>query len=299
MPKKKYEDFMLDNKTPDELKDLSKKVDERLFGVEEDPDLEDFRTVGEFVEEAKELIKNWGKMQGLSTGIKAVDYNVRGLVGGELIIVAGETSNGKTALGINIATNVARAGSNVLFVTLEITKPQLTARVAKIINNEEELIHLPILLQVPDELGWRDVDKVISSAKQNGVKLVVIDHLHYFTREVDKVAEDLGRITKEFKKNAIRHNIPIILISHVRKKTAIKKQELSNDALRGSSLIAQDADVVMFVQKVAPDEVVVKVTKNRNRGYDFENDTTRMKFIEGAILTDIPGVSNDPFGDEK
>lgn len=297
---KSWLDYQLENKKPEELKEISKKIDDKLFGEAEvvDEKLTDFYAVGELAEEAKELVKHWGKMQGLSSGIKAVDYNMRGLVGGELIIIAGETSNGKTALGVNIATNVAKAGHVTLFVTLEITPVQLTARVAKILPDEQSLVKLPLIMQKADELDWRDIDKVITAAKESGVKLVVIDHLHYFTREVDKVAEDLGRITKEFKKNAIRHNIPIILISHVRKKNTMKKQDLSNDALRGSSLIAQDADVVMFVQKIAPDEVIVKTTKNRNRGYDFDNDTVRLEFIEGAILRDIKRAQ-DPFADEK
>lgn len=296
--KKTYLEFQIEQKSPEELKELSEKIDNRLFGEQQaDPTTVELVAVGELADEAQELVKNWGKMQGLSTGIRGVDHNLRGLVGGELIIIAGETSNGKTALGVNIATNVAKAGSPVLFVTLEITAVQLTARIAKIINDEKKLVQLPVLMQKQDELNWRDIDKLIKEAKENGVKLVIIDHLHYFTREVDRMAEDLGRITKEFKKNAIRHNIPIILISHVRKKDSLKKPELSNDALRGSSLIAQDADAVMFVHKVGPDKVMVKMTKNRNRGYDFDNDTVTLDFVDGAVIKDPK--FKDPFEEQK
>ena len=302
MKKKSWLDVKIENADSEELRELGEKIDTRLFGEDEtkDEELKDFVHVGELEEEAKVYVQNWGKMQGLSTGLKAVDYNMRGLVGGELTILAGETSNGKTALGVNIAANVAKAGHTVLFVTLEITQVQLTARLMKVLDGTP-LTEVPLIMQKKDELDWRDVDKVVAAAKENGAELVIIDHLHYFTREVDKIAEDLGRITKQFKKNAIRHNIPIILISHVRKKTnnVGKKPELSNDALRGSSLIAQDADIVMFVHKVGDDKVIVKTTKNRNRGFNFENDTTYLEFTDGAVMRDVRSAYQDVFKDQK
>lgn len=298
LSRKSYEDYQLENKSPEELAELAEKIDTRLFGRAEDPDKLDLVHVAELEDEAKALIDNWGKMQGISSGIKSIDYNTRGLVGGELIIIAGETSHGKTALGVNIAVNVAKQNKPVLFVTLEITQAQLTARIGKI-TGIASLVELPVFMQKKDELNWHDIDALLEIAKENGVELVVIDHLHYFTREVDKVAEDLGRITKEFKKNAIRHNIPIILISHVRKKDGSTKPELSNDALRGSSLIAQDADIVMFVHKTADDRIIVKTTKNRNRGFDFANDTVELEFIDGAEIKDLAAVFEDPFEDNK
>lgn len=296
--RKSYEDYQLDNKSPEELEALAEKVDARLFGEQVDESVLDLVHISELEDQAQELIDNWGKMQGISSGIKSIDYNTRGFVGGELIILAGETSHGKTALGVNIAVNVARQGKPVLFITLEITPVQLTARVGKVAGTKD-LINLPIFLQKKDELGWKDIDALMAVAKENGVELVVIDHLHYFTREVDKVAEDLGRITKEFKKNAIRHNIPIILISHVRKKEGSRKPEMSNDALRGSSLIAQDADIVMFVHKPLEDRIMVKTTKNRNRGYDFVNDTVTLEFKDGAVIRDLEEVFVDPFSGNK
>ena len=58
-----------------------------------------------------------------------------------------------------------------------------------------------VFWQKNDELNWKSVDGLIRKAVQEAkVSLVIIDHLHYFTRELDNVAEDLGRITKEFKK---------------------------------------------------------------------------------------------------
>lgn len=222
------------------------------------------------IEAAKDRFARWGEMYGLSTGFPSIDKLTLGMPGGELIIVAGETSRGKTLLSMNIANNIALAGGKVLFVTLEMTHAELTSRYMFLNGGFDspnfKLVAENTVFQHNDELDWKDVDGLIQNAKEHlDVDFVVVDHLHYFTRELQNVAEDLGRITKEFKKNAQRYDIPIILISHVRKLG--KDEELGENALRGSSLIGQDADIILFVNRdPETNEMGVLITKNRNRG---------------------------------
>jgi replicative DNA helicase len=78
----------------------------------------DIRLMSDYTDEARIRLQNWGKVQGIRTGYGQLDEMTKGLVGGELIIVAGKTSHGKTTLAMNIANNVALAGHTVLFVTL-------------------------------------------------------------------------------------------------------------------------------------------------------------------------------------
>ncbi len=79
-------------------------------------------------DEAEERYKNRDKVQGLSTGFPSIDTLTMGLVEGELIVVAGPTSKGKTLLSMCISNNIAKKGGRVLFVTLEMTKAELTSR---------------------------------------------------------------------------------------------------------------------------------------------------------------------------
>jgi replicative DNA helicase len=242
--------------------------------------------MSDFTEAAREHMKSFGRMQGISTGYSTLDRLTMGLVGGEMIVVAGKTSMGKTALSINIANNVALNGIPVLFVTMEMTHKEITARYMNINKDSEDSydrVSALTLFQKNDELNWQSIDALVEKAKDEmGVGLVIVDHLHYFTRELDNVAEDLGRITKEIKKNAIRHDVPIILISHVRK----TQGEADIESLRGSSLIAQDADIVLMVGR-NPDtsQMMVKIEKNRNRGFDHENNETELTF-DGIRLTE-------------
>lgn len=224
----------------------------------------------DYVDGAQERYKNWGKLQGLSTGFPSIDELTLGLMGGELIIIAGPTSRGKTLLAMNISNNVSKKGGRVLFVTLEMTHEELTSRYMYANGgsdtNDFATVAANTIFQVNDELDWQDIDGLMQNAKEQlDVDLVVIDHLHYFTRELQNVAEDLGRITKEFKKNAKRYNIPVILISHIRK--LAQGEELSGDSLRGSSLIAQDSDIVLMVNRdPETNQMGVMIDKNRNRG---------------------------------
>ena len=224
----------------------------------------------DYADEAEERYKHWNEMQGLSTGFPSIDKLTLGLVGGELIIVAGPTSKGKTLLSMNIANNIAKVGHRVLFVTLEMTHEELTSRYmfANGGRNTSDFatVAANTIFQENDRLNWRDIDGLIQNAKEElDVDIVIIDHLHYFARDLKNAAEELGNITMTFKDNAKKYKIPIILISHIRK--LAKDEELSGDSLRGSSLIAQDADIVLLVNRdPETNQMGVMIDKNRNRG---------------------------------
>ena len=261
-------------------------LDQHLLGMIAD-DAESKRSryeielASSYMDEAKKLRDNWGKMQGLSTGYNRIDRLMLGLVGGEVSVIAGATSQGKTALAVNITARVVAQGIPVLFVTLEMTKAQLTSRLLYADPNFEDNASL-VVYQKHNELDWQSIHGLIyNAAKQMDVKLVVIDHLHYFTRELEKLSEDLGRITKEFKRNAVDYDLPVLLISHIRKLQ--KGSKASIDDLRGSSYIAQDADVVLMVEQVDTGQLVVTCEKNRNRGVDFKNNIEFLEFDRTRI----------------
>lgn len=234
----------------------------------------------DYIDDAKKLVDTWGKMQGISSGYPSIDRLTKGFVGGEVIVIGGATSNGKTTLAVNIAANVVAQSKTVLFITLEMSKTQLTSRLMYVNDKFEENSTL-LVYQKADEFTWKDVDGLVATAVKNmNVDLVIIDHLHHFTRELENVSEDLGRITKEFQKNSKRHNVPIILISHTRKGAGD-----SIDDLRGSSYIAQDADIVLMVARdeTAPDLITVSVQKNRNRGYNKDDNLVLLNFDKTKI----------------
>lgn len=251
--------------------------------------------IQDYVEEAKEIQKFAGTVQGLSTGFKGTDDLTLGMTAGELIIVSGPPSSGKTQLTTHWAYHNAKAGHKVLFVTMEMTKPQMTERFMGCAKTDlSELAHGIIEYQKEDELASVDIPYLVSDAVKAGHELIVIDHLQYFSDDGDdNEARALGRICKEFKLAAVMNKIPVVLIVHITKLKDGKKPT-GND-LRGSSLIRQHADQVLMVYRderpnaSAAEANTVEVTnwKNRLRGLR-PNMRKRTFYADGARLEENP-----------
>jgi len=230
------------------------------------------RHLDDYDKEIDTHVAQFGKLVGLSSGIEVVDDMTMGLAPGELTIVAGPTSAFKTGLCLNMAANIAQQGRGVGFITLEMTKPEIGARLRKIMDDSSYTQF--IMVNEADEMGPEDVEPFVQSAiDMAGIDILFVDHLHYFARNLENQATELGMITQEFKKIAIRYNIPVVLISHTRKTDNDgKEREATMNDLRGSSFIAQDADIVLMVNKVRgeggtfmSDRTAITLNKNRNR----------------------------------
>ncbi|MCG8448958.1 MAG: AAA family ATPase, partial [Pirellulales bacterium] len=68
-------------------------------------------------------------LRSVKTGFSNIDYYFNGLAAGSLSVLAARPSMGKTALAVDIAKRVASRGSNVLFVSLEMTKEEISDRI--------------------------------------------------------------------------------------------------------------------------------------------------------------------------
>ncbi len=217
------------------------------------------------IEEAKTLMATGDKLNGLSTGYKAIDRMTRGLAAGEVIVLFGGTSHGKSQLAQNITLNLAKADVPVLFISLEMTNAENTQRFMLMNNSDDPL---PIIYPVSSDITYEQVDKIVKEALKQKIGLVVIDHLHMFARNIDNAANEISVICKEFKQVALRNGIPLILISHINRK-ADKNGPPSLQELKGSSSIEQDADIALAVWRDMNNDdqtLVVANRKNRNRG---------------------------------
>jgi replicative DNA helicase len=230
--------------------------------------------IQDYIEPAKEIQKLNGQVQGLSTGFKGTDDLTLGLTAGELIVVSGPPSSGKTQLTTHWAYYNGKLQHKVLFVTMEMTKPQMTERFMGASKTDlAELTHGIIEYQKEDELASVDIPLLVGDAVKDGTELIIIDHLQYFSDDSDEnEARQLGRITKEFKLAAVTNKVPVVLIVHI---TKLKdgKRPTGND-LRGSSLIRQHADQLLLVYRderpgaTVAEANTVEITnwKNRLRG---------------------------------
>lgn len=233
-------------------------------------------------------------MRGLSSGFSSIDRLTKGFVPGEVTIITAKTSVGKTSLAMAIASNVAKMGKPILFVTLEMTQAQLIERYITFNGGlvddypTDGLMDIAgvTFMQKSDKVTPDAIEGIIKNAKENDAQLVILDHLHYFSR--GSKTDDVEIISMELSRTAKKYEIPIIAIAHVRKDSVVggKPKETVIDDIRGASFISQDADIVLILNRYAeaPNELQVKIWKNRNGGIDYSKNEYTLHMDGSNIL---------------
>lgn len=261
------------------------------------------KTMQDNVDEVLRLVehnKNNIGLTGLDTGFYKLNNLTNGLQGGDLIVVAAETSQGKTSLALNIAHKSAEAHP-VLFNSCEMMSTQITGRMLACESgigsnhiltgqlNEEELTRLghyssnvAYNKMIIDDKN-NNIDTIISNIRvlyhTKGIKLVVIDYLqllHTTERGMNK-EQQTAMITRRLKNLAKELSIPIILISQLRRDQINPFPRLSR--LRDSGQIEEAADIVIFVYRaeyygehsfedgmLAEGKAQIIIAKGRNTG---------------------------------
>lgn len=262
--------------------------------------------------ELQEYLNNDGNTRGLTTGYWTLDRMTAGLCGGDLDIIAAPSSTGKTLLAVNMMARQMALGHKVAFITLEMSKRSILQRLYFVMTqNYFDLImqDKPILVQEQDRIPYQSIKYAVKQAKEWGAEVFYIDHLHYFSRSMQNQAEGLGMITQEFKIVAKEYDIPIVLLSQMRKTEGLRP---TGEDLRGSALIKQDADIVLILDRdmdrIDPmDYIRVTLDKNRDRliwqvGSEVELHKVGLDLREGRYDQEMDArwdVTRRPRGDDK
>lgn len=227
----------------------------------------------------EDLSENPSDVTGVSTGFCELDRVTAGLQAGQLIVIAGRPSMGKTALGLNIAEHVAlNERLPVAFFSIEASAEQLTARIAgslgridlsrlrtgKLQDEEwprfnevlESLRHLDLHIDgavslTPSELRTKALQLVLQRGK---LGLVVVDHLQLMTSAgfgPQNRADELDEIACELKDLAMELDCPLIVLSQLNRgvEGRADKRPMLRD-LRGSGAIEEIADLIMFIYRL-------------------------------------------------
>lgn len=275
----------------DTLEDLSIGAEQEL--AQRDADEKGGIThIKDIANEIEEAAKLWGKVSGISTGYPSLDAQLGGLKGGELLLVGGETNNGKSALAQNIAVNVAK-NHGVLFITLEMQKTEAGSRIKHM--NGGTIEGLDMMFQTEYQIDYRHLDKLFENGIAQGVEFVVLDYLQYMGRGMD--LNEVAKMSKLMKAMALKYQVPFMVIVSLRKgeggKWKRKWTDIEVEDLMGTSAIGYDADIAMVASRknlegeFEQDRFFVKVIKSRNMPLDYDNRFLAFKW-DSTRISEIP-----------
>ena len=215
---------------------------------------------------------------GVPTGFIDLDKKTSGLQPGDLIIVAGRPSMGKTAFSINIAEHVAiETKLPVAVFSMEMGGSQLVMRMLSSVGRLDQ--HVLKTGRLEDEHWGRLNEAVVKLsdapmfidetagltalelrararrlARQFGGKLglIVIDYLQLMSGSgrSDNRAGELGEISRSLKALAKELQVPVVALSQLSRSVEQRtdKRPMMSD-LRESGAIEQDADLIMFMYR--------------------------------------------------
>lgn len=215
-----------------------------------------------------------GAITGLSTGFADLDAKTCGLNPGDLVIVAGRPSMGKTALALNVAEHVAvNEDKPVLVFSMEMEGKQLSERsIASIgrvsmnslrsgrMSDDEwskmsfaigKLHQAPLLIDDSPALTVAQMrSRARRAAKKRGLSLIVVDYIQLARGEGQSREQEVSSISRGLKAIAKEFSCPVIALSQLNRKVDERpnKRPLMSD-LRDSGAIEQDADVILMMYR--------------------------------------------------
>ena len=214
-----------------------------------------------------------GGLSGLRTRFADLDRMTNGLQRGDLIVVAGRPSMGKTAFALNVAENVALDGGTALVFSLEMRQEQLTERALASIGQinlnairsgrmvDDDYACLSVALGklstsklIIDDSPAPTIGQMRSRARrvkrQHGLDLIVVDYIQLMAGEGGNRNEQVGSITRGLKLLARELDVPLIALSQLSRDVEKRpdKRPMMSD-LRDSGNIEQDADLILMAYR--------------------------------------------------
>lgn len=223
-----------------------------------------------------ELHKRGEGYRGIKSGFFALDNILSGMQESNLLVLAARPGQGKTALMINIAQNVAVVDKlPVGIFSLEMSQEELVDRLlvgqadvdawrlktgklsesdfAKLSEAMGQLAEANIFI---DDTPGISISEIRTRARrlhsEHKVKIIIVDYLQLVDsgKKYENRVQEVSAVSKAMKNLARELKIPVIAISQLSRAVehrGERKPQLAD--LRESGAIEQDADVVMFIYR--------------------------------------------------
>ena len=221
---------------------------------------------------------NSSDVTGVPTGYADLDEMTSGFQPGDLVIVAGRPSMGKTAFSLNIVENTAtgRPVSSATFSAMKMGAAQLVMRLigsvgrldqhrlrtGRLLDEDWQRLTAAVgrLNDAPmhiDETPALNSLEVRARARRlhrqyGKLGLIVLDYLQLMssTSQGENRATEISEISRGLKALAKELNVPVVALSQLNRSLEQRpnKRPIMSD-LRESGAIEQDADVILFIYR--------------------------------------------------
>ena len=227
-----------------------------------------------------ELSQKGPSLIGSSTGFKALDEKTQGLQNGDLIVVAGRPSMGKTSFAMNIAENFLvdeDVKGGILVFSLEMSAESLTTRLlasnakidqqrvragelsaeqlGRLMNSQKRLQDCPLYIDDSSLISPMEIRaRARRTARQesDGLALIVVDYIQLMQLpgSNENRVNQISEISRSLKSLAKELNVPVIALSQLNRGVELRtdKRPMMAD-LRDSGAIEQDADLILFIYR--------------------------------------------------
>ncbi len=260
--------------------DLIDTAEQKIFEISEKRIRQSFVPTREIVHDSVDMIERLyhrkDMITGVASGFTDLDERTAGFQPGDLIIIAGRPSMGKTAFALNIAEHVAIDGkSPVGIFSLEMSKEQLVLRMLcsqarvdsknvrtgyvakdewpKLTAAAGRIHEAPIFI---DDSAVNTVLEMRAKARrlkmEHGLGLIIVDYLQLMKGRAgaDTREQEISDISRSLKALGRELRIPVIALSQLNRAVEQRRPPRPMLAdLRESGAIEQDADVILFVYR--------------------------------------------------
>lgn len=237
----------------------------------------------------------------LKTGFQQMDRLLNGLHQGKLYVIGARPSIGKSALGLQIAVNVAAQMKTVIYFSYEMGRREIGERiVASVTGTDVREIHrmsdqAKEAFYVLDALSTLhicnradlDINGIIDYAKRvkaetGALDLIVVDYLQIIPDAKDAKGKDrylsLGDATRKLKLFSETEKLPVLALSQMSRQSDEKNPKMSE--LRESGNIEQDADVIMLLSRPEKGEAAkLLIDKSRYSATGYINMRYKGEFL--------------------
>jgi replicative DNA helicase len=263
-----------------DVDDVVDRAQQAVYDVTERRTSDDYVRLDEIMQQAFDEIEAMGSrgsdLYGVPTGFKELDELTNGFHSGQLVVVAGRPSAGKSTLALDAvrAAAIKNGLTSVLF-SLEMNRTEITMRLLsaearvllthlrtgqmtdddwnKLARKMGEIAEAPLFIDDSPNLSMMEIRAKARRLKQrHDLKLVVVDYLQLMTspKKVENRQQEVAEMSRSLKLLAKELDVPVIALSQLNRgpeQRADKRPQMSD--LRESGAIEQDADMVILLHR--------------------------------------------------